>query len=340
MEYRMRVFLRLIVVVTAAIWSHVALAQSPTLRIGYQTGDINVQLMWVTGTGQFEKARLDVKLVPFPAGPAMLPALAAQEIDIAWMGEFPVVTGYANGMSIEILMLERLNTTNVRLVASQASGINTLADLKGKKIAVSIGSTSHHQVVKALAQAKLKQQDVTLVNLQPGNMPAAFVAGQVDAAHTWEPNIGIIEKLGGKVLATTASLGDITGGVWVGRSEFVKANPAVIQKFLQVWDVAWTAHTSDPTAVRAFEAKRVNQSAEEFDGLIKRMSAEHPAFRDQLTADYLGAPGQALKSKFMDHLKDIGDFLIEQKRINALPQDWSKIINTQPLQAYLAAKKS
>jgi aliphatic sulfonates family ABC transporter substrate-binding protein len=336
----MKVFLRLVLVVAAAVWSHVALAQSSTLRIGYQTGDINVQLMWAAGTGQFEKAKLDVKMVPFPAGPAMLPALAAEEIDIAWMGEFPVVTGYANGMPIEIFMIERLNTTNVRLVASHASGIDTLAGLKGKKIAVSIGSTSHHQAVKALVQAKLKQEDVTLVNLAPGSMPAAFAAGQVDAAYTWEPNIGIIEKMGGKVLATTASLGDITGGVWVGRSEFVKANPAVMQKFLQVWDVAWTAHNSDPAVVRAFEAKRVNQSAEEFDGLIKRMSAEHPSFKDQLTADYLGAPGQELQSKFMVHLKDIGSFLIDQKRINGLPQDWSKIINTQPLQAYLAARKS
>ena len=336
----MRTLLRLMVVAAAVIWSYVAMAQSPTLRIGYQTGDINVQLMWLVGTGQFEKVGLDVKLVPFPAGPAMLPAFAAQEIDIAWMGEFPVVTGYANGMSIEILMLERLNTTNVRLVASQAAGINTLADLKGKKIGVSIGSTSHHQVMKALTQAKLKQEDVTLVNLAPGNMPAAFVAGQIDAAHTWEPNIGAIEKSGGKVLATTASLGDVTGGVWAARPDFVRANPALIQKFLQVWDMALTAHKSDPTTVRAFEAKRVNQSAEEFDALIKRMSAEHPAFKDQLTADYLGTPGQELKSKWMDHLKDIGDFLIEQKRINALPQDWSKIVNTQPMQAYLAAKKS
>jgi aliphatic sulfonates family ABC transporter substrate-binding protein len=332
-------FRRVLAVVALFATPQIALAQAP-LRIGYQTGDINVQLMWAIGTGQFEKVGLEVKMTPFPAGPAMLPALAAEEIDISWMGEFPVVTGYANGMPIEVLMIERLNTTNVRLVATPASGINSLADLKGKKIAVSIGSTSHHHIVRALTQANLKQEDVTLVNLQPGNMPAAYAAGQIDAAFTWEPNIGAMEKSGGKRIATTESLGDITGGVWVGRSDYVKKNPESIQKFLKVWEIAMLAHKADPTAVRAFEAKRVNQSAAEFDDLINRMSARHPSLAEQLTLEHLGKPGEQLKTKFMAHLLDIGNFLIEQKRINALPADWSKIINSEPLQTYLASKKS
>ena len=108
--------------------------QTLPLRIGYQTGDINVQLMYAINTGLFDKMRIDAKLVPFPAGPAMLPALAASEIDLAWMGEFPVVTGYSNGMGIEIIMMERIDTTNVRLVVNAATGAQTVADLNGKKI--------------------------------------------------------------------------------------------------------------------------------------------------------------------------------------------------------------
>ena len=172
----------------------VAQAQPTAHCASYQTGEINVQLMYAINAELFEKKKSTPKLVPFPAGPAMLPALAASEIDISWMGEFPVVTGYSNGMGIEIIMMKRIDTTNVRLVANAATGAQTVADLKGRKIGVSVGSTSHHHLLRALAQAGLKQDEVTLVNLTPANMPPAYLAGQIDAALTWEPNIGLIEK--------------------------------------------------------------------------------------------------------------------------------------------------
>ncbi len=82
-----------------------AVAQQRSLRIGFQTGEVNVVLSYAAKGGLFEAQKLDIKLVPFPAGPAMLPALAANEIDLAWMGEFPSVTGYSTGMPIEILMM-------------------------------------------------------------------------------------------------------------------------------------------------------------------------------------------------------------------------------------------
>src|SRR5689334_14372162 len=144
------------------------------IKIGYQTGDINVLLMYAINTKLFEKNGLDVHLAQFPAGPAMLPALAASEVDLAWMGEFPAVTGYSNGLPIEILFMERIDATNVRLAANPQAGINGLPDLKGKRIGVAIGSTSHFHTLQALAKANLKASDVTLVNLTPANMPPAY----------------------------------------------------------------------------------------------------------------------------------------------------------------------
>ena len=63
------------------------------IRIGFQSGEINVLLSYALGSGLFKANGLDVKVSQFPAGPAMLPALAAEEVDLAWMGEFPAVTG-------------------------------------------------------------------------------------------------------------------------------------------------------------------------------------------------------------------------------------------------------
>ncbi len=112
------------------------------IKIGFQTGEINVILSYALGSGLFKKEGLDVKVAQFPAGPAMLPALASGEVDLAWMGEFPAVTGYSNGLPLEILFMERIDATNVRLAANPVAGIAALADLKGKKLGVAIGSTS------------------------------------------------------------------------------------------------------------------------------------------------------------------------------------------------------
>jgi aliphatic sulfonates family ABC transporter substrate-binding protein len=337
----MKPIFRLITAALAlAFMSAAALAEPATLRLGYQTGDINTQTMYANAVHLFDDAGIKVELIAFPAGPAMLPALAAAQIDLAWMGEFPIVTGYANGMPIEMILVDRINTTNVRLVATLASGINSLADLKGKKIAVSIGSTSHQHIARALKMAGLKQEDVTLVNLTPSTMPAAYAAGQVDAVFTWEPNISIIENTGGKVIATTKSLGDITGIELAARSEFTKEHPELVQKFLAAWEKSMQAAAANPDDVRQYEAKRLGITVPEFSAMLNRMSAEYPDYKTQLTQGFLGTPGQEANSRMMIHLKDIGDFLLAEKRINALPTDWSGIINTKPLQTYLAAKKS
>lgn len=326
----------LALLVAVATSSH---AQTQPLRVGFQTGDINTLLMYAAQTGQFAKNGVEVKLTPFPAGPAMLPALAAGEIDLAWMGEFPAVTGYSNGMPIEILMMERLDFTNVRLVVNPAAGIKTVADLKGKKVAVSVGSTSHNHLLRALSQAGLKQEDVTIVNLSPANMPPAYVAGQVDAALTWEPNVGLMEKAGARPIATTSSLGMITGGIWVARKAFVKDNPATVQGFLKTWRAAQKTYAANPADVRQHEAKRVGQTAQEFDALIARQTASHPSFEQLLTADFMGPPGKELDSRLMKHLQGIGAFLVAEKRISAAPADWAPIFNTRPIQEFLRAEK-
>ncbi len=313
-------------------------ADDGTLRLAYQTGDINTLTMYAQTAGLFEKAGLKVSLIAFPAGPAILPAIASGEVDLGWMGEFPIVTGYSNGVPITLMMIDRLNKTNTRLVARNGTGIDSLKDLKGKKIAVSIGSTSHQHIVRALKLVGLKQEDVTLVNLSPANMPAAFQAGQVDAAFTWEPNISIMQK-DGKVIATTESIGDITGVFLAARPAFLKEHPELVQKFLTAWEMAMLESAKSPDTVREPEAKRLGISVADFSAMLGRMGATYPTYKEQLTQPYMGVPGEVMKSSLMAHLQDIGDFLLSEKRIAALPKDWSKIIDVQPLEAYLAKTK-
>jgi aliphatic sulfonates family ABC transporter substrate-binding protein len=308
------------------------------IKIGFQTGEINVLLSYALGSGLFQKEGLDVKLAQFPAGPAMLPAIAAGEVDLAWMGEFPAVTGYSNGLPIEILFMERIDATNVRLAANPAAGIAALGDLKGKRIGVAIGSTSHYHLLRALTQAGLKASDVTLVNLTPANMPPAYAAGQIEAAFVWEPNVGSLERSGARPVATTKSLGMITGGVWVGRKSFTADNPETLQRFLKAWARAQKDYAANPAEVRRYEAKRVDMTAEQFDALVAGQTVAHPDFDQTLTADFMGAPGKELDSRLMKHLQAIAEFLVAEKRIQAPPKDWAGLFNTKPIQAHLTSR--
>jgi len=313
-----------------------AQAENQPLRVGYQTAEVNVLLTYAVGSGLFERHGLDVRLAPFPAGPAMLPALAGDQIDLAWMGEFPSVTGYSNGLPIEILMMERLDFTNIRLVARPEIGATSLTDLRDKRVAATVGSSSHYHLLQALTQAGMRQSDITLVNLAPANMPAAYAAGQIDAAFTWEPNIGMIEAEGAEVIATTESLGMITGGVWVAQQALARDREDTLHAFLAAWREAQSDYMEDPLAVQRYEAERIGQTSEEFAALVARMSVTNPNFEALLSADFMGAPGEELDSRLMRHLQGIGEFLVAQERIDRTPEDWSGLFNTLPIQRVLS----
>ena len=332
-------FLRL-VLFGAAFLSMQSLASAENgLRIGWQTGDVQVLLSYADKSGLFSRAGLKYSMHPFPAGPAMLPAIAANEVDIAWMGEFPAVTGYANKIPLTIFMIEQEFKSHIRLVVQPDSGIRTLADLRGKKIGVTFGSSGHNHILIALEKGGLKASDVTLVNLQPGHMPGAFVTKAVDAVLTWESNVGVIEKNGGVPIATTDSIGTTLIGVWVVRQQYLKENPDNIQKFLRAWEMAMDRFSKDRLSVLKPEADRLGQTPEGMAEVVDRQQSVRPSYREQLTVQYLGGPNDGKELRLNRHFGNIAKFMFDLKRIEAIPADWRPLISTGPLTTYLAKPK-
>ena len=145
-------------------------------------------------------------------------------------------------------------------------------------------------------------------------MPPAYVAGQIDAAFVWEPNVGIIERAGAKPIATTKSLGMITGGVWVTRKAFIDGSPDTVQLFLKVWDQAQQDYKAKPAEVRQYEAKRIDMAPGQFDTLIEGQTVAHPTLEQILTADFLGLarPGSEFAAD-ASICRELGPFLLEEK---------------------------
>ena len=311
-------------------------ADMPKVRVGFQTGDINNITMVAYNEGYFEQVGLDVELSPYSSGGSMVPALAAGEVDITWFFPFPSLTAYATGVDIEVVLLDHAPLTAERLIAGE--GIADTASLKGKTIGVTIGTSGHHSLLAALDQAEIAQDEVTLVNLKPSEMAAAFSAGQIDAAWTWEPAAGKLNELGGTDIATAKSVGAYAVALWAVRTEFAEANPEVMQKFMEAWDMAQQDYLADPAAGQQWEAERLNLTADEFGAMVGRQGSTVVKLEDQLSDDWLGTPGEPESTDLYKAYDEYAVFLVDQGRLDDAPEDLAPLINSTYIADYLESK--
>ncbi|MGB7088183.1 MAG: aliphatic sulfonate ABC transporter substrate-binding protein [Phormidesmis sp.] len=310
--------------------------EMPKVRVGFQTGDINNITMVAAQEGYFEKVGLDVEMSPYSSGGAMVPALAAGEVDITWFFPFPSLTAYATGVDLEVVLLDHAPMTAERLIAGES--VSDMAGLAGKTIGVTIGTSGHHSLLSALDQAGLSQDDVTLVNLKPSEMAAAFSADKIDAAWTWEPAAGKLNELGGKDIATAESVGAYAVALWGVRKEFAQENPEVMMKFMEAWDMAQQDYLADTKSGQKWEAERLNLTPEEFGAMVDRQGSTVIPIEDQLSDEWLGEPGEPESTDLYKAYEEYAVFLVDQGRLDSVPEDLAPLINSTYIADYLETK--
>lgn len=181
-----------------------ARAQAPaTLRIGYQKYGT---LTLLKGRGTLERRlaekNIAVKWTEFPAGPALLEGLNVGSIDFGTVGEAPPIFAQAAGADLVYVGYEPPSPSSEAIVVPRDSKLRSLAELKGKKVALNKGSNVHYLLVKTLERAGVDYQEIQTVFLPPADARAAFERGSVDAWAIWDPFLAAAEKqLGARVLA-------------------------------------------------------------------------------------------------------------------------------------------
>ena len=159
-----------------------------TIRIGYQK----------YGTLVFEKARgtLEKKLTPmgvritwteFLGGPALLEAMGADSLDFGITGDAPPIFAQAAGVPLVYVGVEPASPHGEAIIVPEDSSIRTVADLKGRRVALNKGSNVHNLLVRVLAANGMSIADVQAVYLKPSDARAAFENGSVDAWAQWDP---------------------------------------------------------------------------------------------------------------------------------------------------------
>jgi len=314
-----------------------AVAQAP-IKIRFAWQPYNAVLFYTARDLKlFEKAGLDAELVKFTAGPPQFAAYRSESIDAGLFGTAGFVVGLSQGLDLKNVYIQIVSAHADGLVVRPESGITSLKDLRGKKIAYLRGSSAHIGLVTAAAKAGLAPSDLQMMTMDITNMVPAFSAKDIDGAYAWEPWISKMEALGGKVLTRTADLGLDTSDHWVVREKWAQANPEGVRRLIHVIDLAYEAFRRDPTtAIRATAenlgvSEAVAKHIVDINPTLSLQQNVDPAARLSLTpgAGNAGAAGM---------IQQVADFLVAHDIIKT-KVDAKTAVDGSRIAAYLRDRR-
>ena len=180
---------------SALAMSVVAVAQTKEVTIGYQ--DMVVPYRVAQEAKELEKATgYKISWKQFGGGGEVIKAMASGAVQIGEIGSAGIAAAVSRGEPLELFwILDDIGDAEA-LVVKNNSGIKTLADLKGKKIAMPFNSTTHFHTMVALEQAKINPADVQILNMRPPEVRAAWQRGDIHATFIWDPVLAEAKKDG------------------------------------------------------------------------------------------------------------------------------------------------
>jgi sulfonate transport system substrate-binding protein len=183
----------LLVAAAFAPWS--ANAQALTeFKIGYQkTGLPVIARQQQTIEKALAAKGVTVKWVEFAAGPPLVEALNVGSIDVGWVGDAPPIFGQSAGANIIYAAALPSTGEGEAIFVKPESAVQSVADLKGKRVGVGKGTSAHNLVIAALEKAGIGFDQITPVYLGPADAAAAFASDQIDAWAVWDPFFAIAE---------------------------------------------------------------------------------------------------------------------------------------------------
>ncbi|HEX3286611.1 MAG TPA: glycine betaine ABC transporter substrate-binding protein [Mycobacterium sp.] len=290
-------------------------ADKPTIRIGYQSfpsGDLIVK-----NNKWLEEALPDynIKWTKFDSGADVNTAFIAKELDFGALGSSPVARGLSAPLNIPYKVAFVLDVAgdNEALVARNGANVNSIPELRGKRIAAPFASTAHYSLLAALAQNGLSPSDVQLVDLQPQAILAAWDRGDIDAAYSWLPTLDQLRKTG-KDLVTSRQLakdGKPTLDLGAVSDEFAAAHPDVVDTWRQQEARALSTLKDDPAAAANAIAAEIGLSPDEVSSQLKQGVYLTP--EEVASPQWLGAEGKP--GNIAANLQSASQFLADQKQI-------------------------
>jgi taurine transport system substrate-binding protein len=267
----------------------------------------------------------DVEWRKFAAGTDVIAAMASGDVVLSELGSSPLAIAASQGVSLQLIAFSDIIGKAESLIVSKDSGIASLADLKGKRVGVPIGSTAHFSLMGALQHQGIAETDVTVMGMKPDQIAAAWEQKAIDAAWIWQPVQSQILQTGTLLIGAdeTAAWGFPTFDGWVVNKEFGEANKDKIVAFLKEVDrvnkaylanpAAWTADSAEVKALATATGADPAQVPEILSGFGFLPMSE------QITDTWLGGAAKTIKGT--------ADFLKGAGRIDSVADDYSAFVN-------------
>ena len=262
--------------------------------------------------GLFAKNGVEVELKYFDSYTDSLNALATGAIDANSQTLNDTLASVSGGAKQTIVLVNDNSTGNDRIIARD--GITSIADLKGKKVAVEQGTVDHYLLLLALEQAGLTEKDIKLTPLTTDAAAAAFVAGKVDAVGVFAPFTSkALERSGSRAIATSAEFPGAIPDHLVVNAALIKDRPKDVQGLVKAWfdTLSWIRDHED--AAVEIMAKRGGVSAAEY----KTYDAGTTIFTRRQNLDAF-TPGTTPAHLNYQAAK-IADFLVSTKLVDTKP---------------------
>lgn len=236
-----------------------------TVRMGIQPWIGYAQWYVAEAKGMLAEEGINLELIELKSDSEQSAAFASGRIDVDNIAAHTALLLKAQDIGLKIVMVEDNATTADAILAR--NGITSIAELKGKKVAYEQGATSD-----LLLHAALKANSMTLADIQPVPMPAAdagaaLIAGQVDAAVTYEPYITTALKESAEIakIYDAAKHPGLISDVLVASDKFAAENPEVVKTMVKIWYRAVAEYNANTAESRKVIAEAVGETAEDLD---------------------------------------------------------------------------
>jgi NitT/TauT family transport system substrate-binding protein len=280
----------------------------------------------------FDANKVNVDLKWFDGYLDSINALNAGQLSANTQTLNDTISSVAAGSDQVIVLVNDNSTGNDKIIVRE--GINSIADLKGKKVAAEEGTVDHFLLLLGLKKAGLTQADITFQPLETGAASAAFVAGQVDAVGVFAPFTSkALERAGSKELFSSKDFpGAIPDHLTVSR-KLINERPQDVQALVNTWFDTLAFIRTNPDKAYATMAKRAGVTVDEY----KKYEAGTKIFsvEDNLKAFSSGNDMTSLGYA----AQEISKFLVEAKLAKQAP-NLTQIFDDQFIKAYAAKQKS
>ena len=299
---KLRLFMLVGLLLVAAGCSSSAAKEQDTVRIGIQQ---SLSPLWIAKeNGWFEEAYKEagvkVEWVEFQSGPPQFEGIAANKLDFTEVGNTPVIGGQAADVAFKEIAATADGYKANAILVHKDSNIESVEDLKGKKVAVAKGSSAFGFLYQALEKEGINPDEVEIIQLQPDEARPAFENGSVDAWSIWEPFISIqLIENDAEVLVNAEDIGQSSLSFAIARTGIIEDNPELVDIFLEVFAKAaeWRMEHKEESIELFSELRGLDPE------VVESVLTNTNTFAQPITEEYIASQ------------QDVADLLYELKAI-------------------------